>query len=265
MFRFRVVLAAASMVLTGALHAAEHLLDGVAALPELVDARLQEAATQPDMEKLYPLGSVSRISGQLRFGDELRVRGERQAHSWQLSPVHSATAAFTAAREWLQRGDARLLYWCEGRDCGPSNLWANAVFGNARLYGPDERQQYALLAANQQLVALYAVTRGNGRGMLHAETFATSSLPAEMSPGAATLLLQLRTDGQLELTNAQGSEHVNATQLARALNRDMTLRVALGGPQAQDWRERLIDSGVRAARIELTETAAATTHIEVLR
>ena len=34
----------------------------------------------------------------------------------------------------LQAQDAELLYWCVGRECGSSSLWANAVFANATLY-----------------------------------------------------------------------------------------------------------------------------------
>ncbi len=260
MIRIRAVLAAA-MVLAGLpLGAAGAEQAHFNTLSALTDARLLDSSVQPDVEKMYPLGSVSRISGQLRFGDEIRARGQRQAHSWQLSPLHSAATAFTEAREQLQQQGARLLYWCEGRDCGPSNLWANAVFANARLYGPDERQQYALLVSGQQLAALYAVTRGNGRGMLHVDLLdASEPLPAQLSPAAATLLLQLRTDGGLTL------DHAQPNQLARALNRDMTLRVLLAGAEAADWRERLIAAGVRAARIELSDAPTAVTRIDVLR
>lgn len=258
--RIRVVLAAATLLAGLPVCAASAGHEQIAALPALADARLLDSSAQPDVEKVYPLGAVNRISGQLRFGDEVRVRGERQANSWQLSQLHSAAEAFTEVRERLQQEGARLLYWCEGRDCGPSNLWANAIFANARLYGPDERQQYALLVSGRQLAALYAVTRGNGRGMLHVDLLqAGEPLPESLSPAAATLLLQLRTDGGLEL------EHAQAEQLARALNRDMTLRVLLAGPDADDWRERLVAAGVRAARIELSDVPAGVTRIDVLR
>lgn len=250
------------ILLTGAGHAlaAAPVLDAVKHLPALVDARQLERLEQQAVEKIYPLGSVRRISGQLRFSSELTLRGERQQETWQLSPVHAADAAFTQTRELLQQQGARLLYWCEGRDCGPSNLWANSVFGNARLYGPDERQNYAVLgdSSQQQLFALYAVTRGNGRGMLHVEQFAADNLPDDLYPAAATLLLQLRTDGRLELADSQGVAGLEPEQLARALNRDGSLRVLLEGELAASWREQLTGAGVRAARMELGETDGPT-------
>ncbi|MCP6391037.1 DUF4892 domain-containing protein, partial [Klebsiella pneumoniae] len=78
---------------------------------------------------------------------------------------------FTAAREALQKQDAQLLFWCQARDCGESSLWANEVFGNAKLYGADDQQAYLLLRLaapeNDTLVALYSITRGNRRAYLH--------------------------------------------------------------------------------------------------
>ena len=44
----------------------------------------------------------------------------------------------------LQEQGAELLYWCQGRECGASSLWANSVFGNSTLYGSDDQQAYAM-------------------------------------------------------------------------------------------------------------------------
>lgn len=247
--------------------AAETSLTAVSNLPALVDARQLESLEQTEVEKIYPLGSVRRISGNLRFSDEIILSGERHASTWQLSPVHPADTAFAQSREYLQQQGGRLLYWCEGRDCGPSNLWANSVLGNARLYGPDERQQYAVLSDDSKtgLSVLYAVTRGNGRGMLHVEQFISDGLPDDLYPAAATLLLQLRTDGRLDLTDRQGQAVVQAAQLARALNRNSALRVLLSGQGAEDWRDQLVSAGVRAARLELDSTDDVPAFVEVLR
>lgn len=240
-------------------------LEDIGQLSALRDARLLDEQAEQAVEKIYPLGSVRRISGQLRFAAEITLRGERRKSTWQLSQVHAASDAFTQARELLQR-DARLLYWCEGKDCGPSNLWANSVFGYSRLYGPDERQLYAVLAVtgDAELYVLYAVTRGNGRGMLHAERFLADSLPPEMYPAAATLLLQLRNDGRIELASRDGNANLEVAQLARALNRDSTLRVALGGDGASNWRDQLVGAGVRAVRIELNEDSGTAPYIQLL-
>lgn len=100
----------------------------------------------------------------------MRAEGELTALTYRLPPEHSSQEAFAAARTALLKADATPLFWCERRDCGSSSLLANAVFGNAKLYGPDEQQAYLLvrLAAPQEnsLVAVYSITRGNRRAYL---------------------------------------------------------------------------------------------------
>ncbi len=99
------------------------------------------------------------------------------------------------------KADATPLFWCERRDCGSSSLLANAVFGNAKLYGPDEQQAYLLvrLAAPQEnsLVAVYSITRGNRRAYLQAEELKADAPLAELLPSgdpAAPAQGQRRTD-----------------------------------------------------------------------
>lgn len=63
------------------------------------------------------------------------------------------------------------LFSCTGRDCGRSNVWANAIFNNALLFGPDDKQRYAAgivsVDDRQVLIAAYLVQRGNLRKYLH--------------------------------------------------------------------------------------------------
>jgi len=226
-------------------------------LPRFPHAEIVEFR-QTDAERTYPLGSVRRISGRLRYERELPVEGALTAATYRLPAGHVAAEAFSQAREALLGQGAELLYWCEARDCGSSSLWANAVFGNARLYGPDERQAYALLRLapphRDSLLALYAITRGSGRNYLHVEQFDATSDLGELLPTPATLLLQLRSDGRLLLPGLAGEPGSAWVELlARSLMLDSTLRVALAGAQAPAWRAALVERGVRAARLELDE------------
>lgn len=142
-------------------------------LPRFPRAEIVDFRQAPSEERIYPLGAISRISGRLRMEGEVRAEGELTALTYRLPPEHSSQEAFAAARTALLKADATPLFWCERRDCGSSSLLANAVFGNAKLYGPDEQQAYLLvrLAAPQEnsLVALYSITRGNRRAYLQAE------------------------------------------------------------------------------------------------
>ncbi len=64
-----------------------------------------------------------------------------------------------------------IVFSCRGPDCGRSTIWANHVFGVAELAAPNRNQFY--LAApvrvdgQPQLVAFYAVQRGNRRVYAH--------------------------------------------------------------------------------------------------
>ncbi|BBP66374.1 hypothetical protein PHLH5_39150 [Pseudomonas sp. Cab53] len=119
--------------------------------------------------------------------------------TYELPPEHSATQAFTAAREALQKQGAELLFWCQARDCGESSLWANEVFGNAKLYGADNGQAYLLLRlappADNTLIALYGITRGNRKAYLHVEQFAANAALGICCPLRRPCCASSRTPG----------------------------------------------------------------------
>ncbi len=243
------------LVMCSSLAGAEDFAD-ILQLESLRDARVIEQQQQTELEKIYPQGSVRRISGKLRYSGEVLVRGSVDLMTVQLASTHDALDAFNASRELLQSQQADMLYWCAGRECGPSNLWANQVFENARLYGPDDRQAYALmrLADDKQptLVALYAITRGNGRGFLHIEYFRAEQPLSSLLPTPTTLERQLRTDNQLSLPRLSGKPNIEWTKLlVRALNQNSTMRVSMAGKHAAMWRDAMLDQGLRASRIEL--------------
>lgn len=148
-------------------------------VPRMPDAQIVDYRPPAEMERIYPMGSIRKISGQLRFDGQVGARGTTTSVTYELPPEHSSIAAFTAAREALQGQGAELLFWCQARDCGESSLWANEVFGNAKLYGADAQQAYLLLRRaapnDNSLVALYSITRGNRRAYLHVEQFDAST------------------------------------------------------------------------------------------
>ena len=183
---------------------------------------------------------------------------------------HTSSAAFTATREALQAKGAQLLFWCQARDCGESSLWANEVFGNAKLVGADGQQEYLLLrlAAPQEnsLVALYGITRGNRRAYLHVEQIDAGAPLGELLPTSATLLRELKSTGELDFpTLGTDPDATWLTLISRGLNLDTTLRVSLTGPTAEAWRQALVDSGVRATRLETGTDQAKGLHLHLIR
>ena len=239
-------------------------------VPRMADSQIVDYRPAAELERIYPLGSIRKISGQLRFDGQVSARGHVTSVTYELPAEHSSTDAFTAAREGLQQQGAQLLFWCQARDCGESSLWANDVFGNAKLYGADNQQAYLLLrlAAPQDntLVALYSITRGNRKAYLHVEQFDAATPLGDLLPTSATLLRQLKSTGQLDfpkLTDAPDETWLRL--LSRGLNLDTSLRVTVSGPNAEAWRQALMGQGVRAARMETGSVEGAGLRIELIR
>ena len=259
----------AALLGSGAVLAAEPGSRDLDSLPRFPASKIVAFAESPQLERIYPQGSVRRISGRLRYEREILAQGRHAAVTYELPRTHSADQVFGAAREALLERGAELLYWCQGRECGASSLWANSVFGNATLYGSDDQQAYALLRLaepnHDSLLALYSITRGNRRAYLHAEQLDAEAPLGELLPTPATLLRQLRSDGLLQLPDEARVDSAWAEVLARSLNLDSTLRVSLSGSQAQAWREALIAKRVREARLELGEGAGEALAVRLLR
>ena len=239
-------------------------------LPVPQDAKVFDQQPAREQERVYPLGALRKISGQLRMEGKVESRGQVSSTTWQLPPERSAGEAVTTAREALQADGGYPLFWCERRDCGESSLWANEIFRNARLYGSDEDQAFILLRRSgddhDTLIALYAITRGNKRAFLHVEQFEANAPLGDLLPTPATVLRELRSTGKLDYPDLDGEPPRPWVELlARSLNLDSSLRVSLTGAKAVAWNDQLSAAGVRAARLETGDKPAAGLHVELIR
>ena len=238
-------------------------------LPRYPQAQIVDFQQTAVNERIYPLDSVRRISGRLRMAEQVSASGGLTSITYLLPDNHSGIDAFSEARKALLEQDAELLFWCEGRECGSSSLWANAIFGKSMLYGPDAQQAYLLARLPERidsLIALYGVTRGNGRPYLHVERLQPDAPLGELLPSAATLVRQLKNTGELRLPRLPEQPVANwGVLLANLLRLDSTMRISLAGAGAVEWREALIAERVRAGRIEIDESDQAGLHVRLLR
>jgi len=247
-------------------------LPGSADLDELIrfpQAQIVGFKQENEVERIYPLDSIRRISGKLRMSHQINASGDLLAITYQLPDHHTGIEAFSQAREQLIEQDAQLLYWCEGRACGSSSLWANEIFHRSMLYGPEAQQAFLLArmpGQTESLIALYGITRGNGRPYLQVERLQSSTPLGLIRPNPATLLRQLESSGELSLPLLP-AEPVDdwAALLANVLRLDSTIRISLGGEGATGWREALIAERVSARRLELDDSDQPGLHITLLR
>ncbi|MFI8382686.1 DUF4892 domain-containing protein [Pseudomonas sp. NPDC079086] len=238
-------------------------------LPRFDGSKIVSFKDVAEQERIYPQGAIRRISGTLRYEREVAAQGQLTAVTYELPRTHSANEVFAKARGDLQAQDAELLYWCVGRECGSSSLWANAVFANATLTGSDDEQTYALLRLAEprqdSLLAIYSITRGNKRAYLHAELLNANAPLGEVLPTPATLQRQLKSTGELRLAKQVEPSAAWTELLARSLRLDSTLRVTISGAQAEAWRNALVEQRVRASRLELGEADVSGIQLNVLR
>ncbi|MEQ8860216.1 MAG: DUF4892 domain-containing protein [Pseudomonadales bacterium] len=126
----------------------------------IVDYRRDEEVRPRD----FVMSRVDRIRRDLRIEDLLRVDSTLESVTYRLPDGVSVRDAVAHYAEQL---GSDLLFRCQGRGCGRSNDWANQVFNDATLYGPDTNQIYQASEWQGHLVALYAIERGNQRVYVH--------------------------------------------------------------------------------------------------
>jgi len=146
-------------------------------------SRLINAEQRRDPDYRLMLSGIMKINGQIRAEHELRLQASLSRMTWQLPAGYDAEAGFKFLRAQLDSQGAQVLFECSGRQCGPSNIWANDIFGQARLYGIDNSQYYAALKLELAHVAVYAVRRGNGRVFLHLDVL-ENERKTETNPAA---------------------------------------------------------------------------------
>jgi len=120
----------------------------------------------------YALGRVDKTRRDVRIEHEVRASASRE---WATYEMPAGTAVGDVADHYLSLIGGEPLFSCGGRDCGRSNLWANEIFKQAMLYGPDANQYYFAGEFSDHLIALYIIERGNKRVYAHLEALKPES------------------------------------------------------------------------------------------
>ncbi|WP_193074214.1 DUF4892 domain-containing protein [Pseudomonas sp. FME51] len=219
--------------------------------------------TQEDIEHTVVIGNIRRINNQVRAEREVLAEGELLRISWLIPEGHTAREAMAHAVKQLQEHPHTTLFFCEGRECGSSSLWANQVLGYSRLYGPEENQSYLALRLDdepQRFISLYAITRGNRQVYLHMDQMTPEQAVTDMLyPTPATLGKILRADGELKISGITPEDSDSAITeawldlTARMLRSDNRLRIQVNGAQAPAFVQSLLDRGINQQRLEIGE------------
>lgn len=250
------------VLFSGSINAANQLPDWFEPYP-LAMLENETQRSVPDYQ--LPLSQITRIQGLLRTQNEMRLSGELIRRTWQLSGGNTPVQGFDHVRDQLLREGASILYECNSRQCGASNLWANQVFGYANLLGVDSTQNYLAAEIATGYMAVYSVRRGNGRVYLHVD-YIHSEEKAARSETDARWQERLQEQGYVILPDWQMSRDDRVLELLELLIDRPTWqlrlvlhqRVASGdtgltesNAEAQQLEAQLLDAGVDQSRISV--------------
>jgi hypothetical protein len=135
----------------------------------------------------FVMGRVERLRRDVRVQELLRLDGTLEAATYRIPdgvPVDQVAAHFHNKME------GGLLFRCSGRDCGRSSEWANQIWNQATLFGPDANQHYLAWEWQGRLLAVYVIERGNRRVYAHLQVLEPAD---EAVLGANALLGRLLT------------------------------------------------------------------------
>lgn len=177
-------------------------------LPLFEKARVVYQTDAADDDYLLALGQIKKINGEWKVEHSRRLQGELSRATLELSSSHHPDEAYRFYRELMAEFNARLLFACEGWDCGSSNTWANVHFGIRQLFGEEAEQKYASFEYTRHeqryVLTLYTVMRGNKRGYVQLDVL---RLPngdqTEIDVVPAAVIEQLRADGAYHFSSAK--------------------------------------------------------------
>lgn len=175
------------------------------------------------------VGRVDKTRRDVRTEGKIRTAARLQSATYR---IPGGTPRQEVVDHYLNLLGGDTLFSCHGRDCGRSNHWANHIFRQAKLYGPDVNQFYLAARYDGQLVGAYVIERGNKRVYAHLLVIA----PTEPDGGPrAGVVAQLQRNGFAVVPNvvpladgrltagaeaalaALGAELAGAAQAGRAL------------------------------------------------
>ena len=126
----------------------------------------------------YPSAEVVRVSEDMTVASHELMLGAMRRNNTLVTPEASrfvqgtrvSTTYFVPSEqrpdvvasyyESLLTKDGTMLFSCRGRSCGSSNDWANGVFDESILYGPDQDQRYFIAEAGDTIRMVYIGLRG---------------------------------------------------------------------------------------------------------
>ena len=202
----------------------------------------------------FALDSVVTINRTVRIDNEMRLSGELFRTTWEFPKSFEPDQILDRLRNQIVKLGGDLLFECDGRDCGPSNIWANDLFQNPDLVGRDDHQRYLAVQLNDRFLALYAVRHGNRRVYLNVDHIAqdqdSSGWLALLESRGWVKLPDERASTLNQLADFLTSTSMAIHVVAHESGRDVGIAQSKSEQRAARVKTALIDAGVLSRNIE---------------
>lgn len=214
------------------------------------------------------LSSLKKIRNVLEPDRIASVRGSLSTQTYYVPNVRNVDVVIEHYKDSVRQG-YETLFTCQGRSCGSSNYWANTVFKNSILYGPEQFQYYwvGLDSATRYYHLVYLGRRGTQKIYIQHEVIAVETqgigggardskyfgstgvvrLPlaefaSDLDELALMLLGQLRENSNARVAIVVHDYQQELETLEQAIDRTTK--------QAEVLKRQLIDLGLAGQRLE---------------
>lgn len=247
-------------------------------LARFPDSEIVEAQFREDVIYTLVLGGLQRKREEVVPEASERIRGNVTQLLYEVSQEFTGDDVHQFFLQQMRDKSYQPLFSCEGRACGSSNYWANDIFKNRILYGPERNQFYMAMRTNlgvenEPSISLYIITRANRRIYAYVEVIETGGeLPPINVIETNAVLSLLQEAGSVVLPGISFGSDDRITgdsdvgYLVELLLADPNLRVYLVGhlqgeeafpllqqrslQRAATLKQMLVDRGVESTRID---------------
>ncbi|MBL6744271.1 MAG: DUF4892 domain-containing protein [Pseudomonadales bacterium] len=240
------------------------------------DSEIISAEFESDSNYSLVLGRLQRSRGVVIPENSERLRGDVTRLIYEISLEFNGEDVQQFFQEQFAERGYEQLFNCAGRECGSSNYWANDIFRNRVLYGPERNQYFTAVRINSDIsepshLVLYIITRGNRRIYAYLEIvqppgtatpveLASSELLVDIEQSLSVVVPGLTFTNDRQLDPAADLSGL-ASEIQNTPERSFYVVAHLTGPQeleqllnrstirAQTIRQQLINLGVVSSQL----------------
>ena len=135
----------------------------------------------------FIVGSVDKIRRDVSFEKSVRISGVLSSVTYLMPGTTKRSEVVEHYERQVEKNGAKILFSCDGPDCGRATIWSSDIFRIRELSAPIRNQYYAAVSVQngdtQSALSIYIVERGNTRVYAHIQAIVLSGDdPIPLSP-----------------------------------------------------------------------------------